>query len=423
MNANPDLPSTAGRAMSGPETAASPLPGIGIGPAGVRRAGIRRLCLLPLAAMPVAFAVASDAAAQDRGRDAPAATAAMPPLPKPHPHRASPSRKASTARAAALAEAERAAAGRGAESEGFRAAPRSPVAGGGAGGGGSDAAVRDAPRPAAPVAAPAPPAAAAAAEPPPAPPPLPAWSEGEIDAAARECDELLASTGAEAELQPPLRQGECGTPAPLKVARIGSGDGIRLEPAGILNCRMVARLHQWLETVAQPAAGAAFGVRIAKLANASAYMCRNRYNDSAEKISEHAFANALDVSAFVLSDGRRIDVKSFWGPLARQAVAQPGRPVDIERRALTAGLGSPERKNADKAAAPMPSQQPTPQPPAATPAPAPAPPPTVEQQFLRHIHDAACGIFTTVLGPEANAAHHDHFHLDLQKRKSAAYCQ
>jgi hypothetical protein len=35
-----------------------------------------------------------------------------------------------------------------------------------------------------------------------------------------------------------------------------------------------------------------------------------------------------------------------------------------------------------------------------------------EGRFLREVHDGACDFFDTVLGPEYNAAHHDHLHLD-----------
>jgi hypothetical protein len=43
--------------------------------------------------------------------------------------------------------------------------------------------------------------------------------------------------------------------------------------------------------------------------------------------------------------------------------------------------------------------------------------------FLRAIHKAACAIFSTVLGPEANAAHRNHFHLDLARRKNSNVCE
>ncbi len=38
---------------------------------------------------------------------------------------------------------------------------------------------------------------------------------------------------------------------------------------------------------------------------------------------------------------------------------------------------------------------------------------TPQARFLVTVHKAACSLFSTVLGPDANAAHHDHFHLDL----------
>ena len=39
-------------------------------------------------------------------------------------------------------------------------------------------------------------------------------------------------------------------------------------------------------------------------------------------------------------------------------------------------------------------------------------------QFLRDIHASACKVFGTVLGPEANNAHRNHFHVDMAKRQS-----
>jgi hypothetical protein len=48
---------------------------------------------------------------------------------------------------------------------------------------------------------------------------------------------------------------------------------------------------------------------------------------------------------------------------------------------------------------------------------------SAETAFLRRLHKGACGIFGTVLGPEANAAHRDHFHFDLAARKHSALCE
>jgi hypothetical protein len=44
-------------------------------------------------------------------------------------------------------------------------------------------------------------------------------------------------------------------------------------------------------------------------------------------------------------------------------------------------------------------------------------------QFLRDIHDGGCKVFGTVLGPEANEAHKNHFHVDMAKRRRSAVCE
>lgn len=46
-----------------------------------------------------------------------------------------------------------------------------------------------------------------------------------------------------------------------------------------------------------------------------------------------------------------------------------------------------------------------------------------QRAFLRNIHRDACGIFGTVLGPEANDAHRNHFHVDLATRRRRNYCR
>ena len=45
-----------------------------------------------------------------------------------------------------------------------------------------------------------------------------------------------------------------------------------------------------------------------------------------------------------------------------------------------------------------------------------------EAEFVKHVHDEACHEFGTVLGPEANDAHKNHFHLDMKERRSD-FCQ
>jgi hypothetical protein len=44
-------------------------------------------------------------------------------------------------------------------------------------------------------------------------------------------------------------------------------------------------------------------------------------------------------------------------------------------------------------------------------------------EFVKTVHDDACHTFGTVLGPEANEAHRDHFHLDMKARRRSAFCE
>jgi hypothetical protein len=108
-------------------------------------------------------------------------------------------------------------------------------------------------------------------------------------------------------------------------------------------------------------------------------------------MSEHAFANAIDISAFLTEDGRVIDVFGDWGPTRRdkQTAAESSKKMDHTQ--------------------PTRLEQSTDLGPGAT--------------FLREVHRGACGLFGTVLGPEANAAHRNHLHLDLAHRRHVAFCE
>jgi hypothetical protein len=290
-------------------------------------------------------------------------------------------------------------------------------------------------------------------------PPIPdAWSDAQVVAALRECVRLLAPITAEVEVSEPLKHDQCGAPAPVLLRRIGSGaNKVEINPPAVVNCPMVVVLHTWVEKTLQPAAQEAFGSHIARLRSASGYACRNRVgsHSHADRLSEHALANAIDISGFVTTDGRSIDVAASWGPTARDQEAQrvatarakesasaadktpeltkvrrqrdhkisaianaasDGPAANRGSRSIqTAELQRPEMGasdvRADRKAAPAPiaaGQDVTKSP---------------EAKFLRRLHKGACGVFATVLGPEANEAHRDHFHLDLARRRHSAYCQ
>ena len=94
------------------------------------------------------------------------------------------------------------------------------------------------------------------------------------------------------------------------------------------------------------------GSPLARIETMGSYSCRNVAGT--ERRSAHARAEAIDIAAFVLADGRRISVLNHWNGGSAQ-----------------------------------------------------------ERAFLRTVQDSACKRFGTVLGPAYNAAHRDHLHIEL----------
>lgn len=270
----------------------------------------------------------------------------------------------------------------------------------------------------------------------PAPPPPDVWSDAQIIAALRECVRLLAPIAAEIEVSESLKKGECGTPAPVELHSIGGADKVEFRPAVPLNCRMVAALHKWIKASLQPAAREVLGSTVTRISGGS-YSCRNRYGSPDGPISEHAFANAIDIASFSTADGRTVNVLKHWGPTARdieaarvaaakvksggaKMVVLPKDPEGTllpqhaadrsgdQRRLQTAQmrLGGTSPATAHRSASEG----------------APATTERLEARFLHRLHEGACAVFGTVLGPEANDAHRNHFHLDMAARRGKGYC-
>lgn len=149
----------------------------------------------------------------------------------------------------------------------------------------------------------------------------------------------------------------------LNTVRLGrlQGDDAKLELAnlGAVTCPLASSFANWARFGADRAARQVLGSPLVKIETMGSYNCRNVAGTA--RRSAHATASAIDISGFVLADGRRITVLGDW----------------------TTG----------------------------TPA---------ERQFLRLVHQSACKRFGTVLGPQYNAAHHDHFHVEL---KGGSYCR
>ncbi|WP_448663035.1 extensin family protein [Sphingomonas sp. CJ20] len=124
-----------------------------------------------------------------------------------------------------------------------------------------------------------------------------------------------------------------------------------------MRCPLARTFTAWVRFGVAPAARQILGSDLVRVESMGTYSCRAIIGGKAStagKISEHGLANAVDVSGFVLRDGRRITLTNGW------------RSPDPQVRA-----------------------------------------------FLTTIRQSACKRFRTVLSPDYNAAHQDHLHLDM----------
>ncbi len=146
----------------------------------------------------------------------------------------------------------------------------------------------------------------------------------------------------------------CEIRNPVLFAGVARG-GVELTfpaPAG-LSCRFARVLSEWLVEDVLPAAESHLGRSGGLMRTGPGYQCRRRNNQPDGKLSEHALGKAIDLSGFAFDAGLEVSVEKDWS-----STSAKGR-------------------------------------------------------FLKAIHASACKRFTTVLGPEADANHRSHFHLDI----------
>ena len=227
--------------------------------------------------------------------------------------------------------------------------------------------------------------------PPPGEVPTIPWSDAEVAAAKAKCTEALSSIKVNYEPLAPIKQGLCGAPAPILLKTLGGDPKVELDPPAIVTCQLARALNTWLDKTVQPKAEALFVSPVSKLHNVGSYACRNRYHDAYQPLSEHALANALDISEFVLASGERITVLDNW-PKNSFTLAVP-LPNPVRVAAVGTSVPMASTTSADQKA-----------------------------QFVKYVHDDACPTFGTVLGPDANEAHKNHFHFDMKQRR-ASLCQ
>jgi hypothetical protein len=298
---------------------------------------------------------------------------------------------------------------------------------------------------------------------PPVPEPDPnVWPQEDVNEGLKACVAKVAAIQARLEIAEPFRKGPCGAPAAVELKRVGSRHPLKLSPPAVLRCSMAVALYRFVEESLQPAAVDLLGSPVASLEGISTYSCRNRNGDTNARLSEHALANALDVGTFRLADGRTIKVLSDWGPTVRDLKAPQAEETAALRQESPAAAkvivpAASKRVTANEKGRNLrltARNRPTPPIPIkkstalggssdSSPEPAkhlmPSPPtnkstrlakktvkprpPTKEMLFLKRVHKEACRYFGTVLGPEANEAHRNHFHFDLAPRKHSNYCR
>ncbi len=302
-------------------------------------------------------------------------------------------------------------------------------------------------------------------------PPAETWTTSEIEDAKRACQAIAAEVAATFEALPPRREGACGTPAPIRLESIGAEAPVRFVPAPVVTCDMLKGLARWIDRGLQPLAEEHLDSAVSEVRVISSYACRTRYGKPGARMSEHAFANALDIAGFSLADGRKITVLTDWGATKRDlvAAAETGKGAENAAGATPpppslpgpAGPAAEARETIETAASvpPVPVRRPlrqavgkkraaawqvvarpasgtTVRKPApankkrkvkaakAKPAPVQAAPPERDKaRFLRESHRVACALFGTTLGPEANDAHRNHFHVDMFPRRNRGYCE
>lgn len=165
------------------------------------------------------------------------------------------------------------------------------------------------------------------------------------------CRQRLAASGVVFGPLPAIKDGACGAPHPLLVSRLPGG--VTIGAPTPMTCALAEALATWSSESVGGAARERLGKTLTGIGVGTTYECRGQNRDPAARLSEHAFANGVDISGFAFSDGQRLAVG--------------------------------------------------------------VPPQEAEAGFLAAVRASACTVFTTVLGP-GSAGHTDHMHLDMRPR-------
>ncbi len=175
------------------------------------------------------------------------------------------------------------------------------------------------------------------------------------------CLVALGAAGADFDAVPPIETGSaCGIEAAVILRRVGDTN---LLPPATLSCDAALRLARFTRSAILPETRRLAGAGVQDMLIAASYDCRGRNRVPGARLSEHSFGRAVDIRGLRLSDGSEFAVTP--------------------------------RADADR---------------------------SIHARLQRSLRQAACGPFTTVLGPGSDAHHDDHFHFDTKPRRNP-YCR
>ncbi len=169
--------------------------------------------------------------------------------------------------------------------------------------------------------------------------------------------ELKKIARADRTTSPNTNDPKCVIPDPVILHRTNSRFPVNFTAGLTLDCPFALSVARFTDDTAQALARYHLGTAIDTILSGEGFICRRRNNAATGKLSEHAFGNATDWSGFKFADGGRLSIRD-------------STLVDED-----------------------------------------------EGHFLNSLRRAACGTFTTVLGPGSDAAQANHFHFDLGRAK------
>ena len=166
-------------------------------------------------------------------------------------------------------------------------------------------------------------------------------------------------------LKPEIETEEgCGIENPVRLESVGDDPKISFVDPPIFSCAFANAMADFLVGDVEKLAARHLESPVVEVGPGTSYACRGRNNDEHAKLSEHAFGNAFDLQALRLANGTFLTVVGGWNTVG------------------------------------------------------------AEKDFWRALHNDACARFKTVLGPNANKLHEDHFHLDMARRnRGYALCE